>query len=399
MFYRRGFPNWSEYKRAGAPSKSEPARRCFIDEVFLIEPNTNDVLLICIESAVAPSKDERLRRCLYWELLQIRTITNDVILMRIKGAGTPIKSEPARRCLCGELFQIRTKTNDVPLSCIKGAGAASNGQVHIQMFLRRDFLEDPHLRKQWLGHFPDQAQSVRPKWPKPPSRRVQRAQGPQFQTFYSCLRLWIRLVTLELSNVSAAPGYSRTLAASEIKDFDFSSPPHPNARPPRLGELDTSSSTLLPSQLRTAHSSEVEAAHIQLSLQLAQIKIHSPSSRINPPPDEWCFTARGPKPFQATLMSTPSVISHIARKSKRDHFNGQDAVQMTTIPSRGTKDALSAAEGQNIRYCGIGSGYNDIIKGNPDELKFIAYYIKTQERQGRRRHHGPGSFTFRLKLM
>ncbi|KAJ7678510.1 hypothetical protein B0H17DRAFT_944488 [Mycena rosella] len=36
-----------------------------------------------------------------------------------------------------------------------------------------------------------------------------------------------------------------------------------------------------------------------------------------------------------------------------------------------------SAQGQNIRYCGIGSGYDDIfIKGNPEELKFIAYYIK-----------------------
>ncbi|KAJ6631031.1 flavoprotein [Mycena sp. CBHHK59/15] len=37
-----------------------------------------------------------------------------------------------------------------------------------------------------------------------------------------------------------------------------------------------------------------------------------------------------------------------------------------------------SAQGQNIRYCGIGSGYDDIfIKGNVDELKFIAYYIKS----------------------
>ncbi|KAJ7746649.1 hypothetical protein B0H16DRAFT_1556608 [Mycena metata] len=36
-----------------------------------------------------------------------------------------------------------------------------------------------------------------------------------------------------------------------------------------------------------------------------------------------------------------------------------------------------SAQGQNIRYCGIGSGYDDIfIKGSVDELKFIAYYIK-----------------------
>ncbi|KAJ6577382.1 hypothetical protein B0H19DRAFT_1119576 [Mycena capillaripes] len=37
-----------------------------------------------------------------------------------------------------------------------------------------------------------------------------------------------------------------------------------------------------------------------------------------------------------------------------------------------------SAQGQNIRYCGIGNGYDDIfIKGNVDELKFIAYYIKS----------------------
>ncbi|KAJ7056617.1 pyridine nucleotide-disulfide oxidoreductase-domain-containing protein [Mycena amicta] len=36
-----------------------------------------------------------------------------------------------------------------------------------------------------------------------------------------------------------------------------------------------------------------------------------------------------------------------------------------------------SAQGQNIRYCGIGTGYDDIfISGNVEELKFIAYYIK-----------------------
>lgn len=34
-------------------------------------------------------------------------------------------------------------------------------------------------------------------------------------------------------------------------------------------------------------------------------------------------------------------------------------------------------EGQQLRYCGIGSGFDDIyIQGNPGELKFIAYYIQ-----------------------
>jgi NADPH-dependent 2,4-dienoyl-CoA reductase/sulfur reductase-like enzyme len=36
-----------------------------------------------------------------------------------------------------------------------------------------------------------------------------------------------------------------------------------------------------------------------------------------------------------------------------------------------------SAQGQQLRYCGIGSGFDDIyIQGNPGELKFIAYYIQ-----------------------
>ncbi|KAI0050440.1 flavoprotein [Auriscalpium vulgare] len=36
-----------------------------------------------------------------------------------------------------------------------------------------------------------------------------------------------------------------------------------------------------------------------------------------------------------------------------------------------------SAQGQQLRYCGIGSGYDDIyISGDPGEMKFIAYYIK-----------------------
>ena len=35
------------------------------------------------------------------------------------------------------------------------------------------------------------------------------------------------------------------------------------------------------------------------------------------------------------------------------------------------------AEGQQLRYCGIGSGFDDVyIQGNLEELKFIAYYIQ-----------------------
>ncbi|KIJ66647.1 hypothetical protein HYDPIDRAFT_85907 [Hydnomerulius pinastri MD-312] len=36
-----------------------------------------------------------------------------------------------------------------------------------------------------------------------------------------------------------------------------------------------------------------------------------------------------------------------------------------------------SAQGQQLRYCGVGAGYDDvIIKGDPEEMKFIAYYVK-----------------------
>ncbi|KAH9068159.1 flavoprotein [Lactarius deliciosus] len=36
-----------------------------------------------------------------------------------------------------------------------------------------------------------------------------------------------------------------------------------------------------------------------------------------------------------------------------------------------------SAQGQQLRYCGIGQGFDDVfIQGNPGELKFIAYYIQ-----------------------
>lgn len=36
-----------------------------------------------------------------------------------------------------------------------------------------------------------------------------------------------------------------------------------------------------------------------------------------------------------------------------------------------------SAQGQQLRYCGVGAGFDDvIIVGNPDEMKFIAYYVK-----------------------
>jgi NADPH-dependent 2,4-dienoyl-CoA reductase/sulfur reductase-like enzyme/nitrite reductase/ring-hydroxylating ferredoxin subunit len=37
-----------------------------------------------------------------------------------------------------------------------------------------------------------------------------------------------------------------------------------------------------------------------------------------------------------------------------------------------------SAQGQQLRYCGTGAGYDDvIIKGDPNAMKFIAYYVKT----------------------
>ncbi|EIN09781.1 hypothetical protein PUNSTDRAFT_51954 [Punctularia strigosozonata HHB-11173 SS5] len=36
-----------------------------------------------------------------------------------------------------------------------------------------------------------------------------------------------------------------------------------------------------------------------------------------------------------------------------------------------------SAQGQQLRYCGVGAGFEDvIIKGDPGEMKFIAYYVK-----------------------
>ncbi|KAH9945195.1 uncharacterized protein BXZ73DRAFT_96185 [Epithele typhae] len=36
-----------------------------------------------------------------------------------------------------------------------------------------------------------------------------------------------------------------------------------------------------------------------------------------------------------------------------------------------------SAQGQQLRYCGVGAGHDDIIiDGNPEELKFVAYYTK-----------------------
>jgi apoptosis-inducing factor 3 len=49
------------------------------------------------------------------------------------------------------------------------------------------------------------------------------------------------------------------------------------------------------------------------------------------------------------------------------------------LPNTSSNHVLIGAniEGQQLRYCGVGVGYDDIyIQGNPAEMKFIAYYIK-----------------------
>ncbi|KAI0090249.1 hypothetical protein BDY19DRAFT_939199 [Irpex rosettiformis] len=39
-----------------------------------------------------------------------------------------------------------------------------------------------------------------------------------------------------------------------------------------------------------------------------------------------------------------------------------------------------SAQGQQLRYCGVGAGFDDvIIDGNLDELKFVAYYVKADK--------------------
>ncbi|CCM02291.1 uncharacterized protein FIBRA_04379 [Fibroporia radiculosa] len=39
-----------------------------------------------------------------------------------------------------------------------------------------------------------------------------------------------------------------------------------------------------------------------------------------------------------------------------------------------------SAQGQQLRYCGVGANFDDvIITGNPDEMKFIAYYVKNNK--------------------
>ncbi|OJT01779.1 Apoptosis-inducing factor 1 [Trametes pubescens] len=36
-----------------------------------------------------------------------------------------------------------------------------------------------------------------------------------------------------------------------------------------------------------------------------------------------------------------------------------------------------SAQGQQLRYCGVGAGYDEVfVDGNPDEMKFVAYYAK-----------------------
>ena len=41
---------------------------------------------------------------------------------------------------------------------------------------------------------------------------------------------------------------------------------------------------------------------------------------------------------------------------------------------------MCAIEGQQLRYCGVGAGFDDIIvDGNLDEMKFVVYYVKNDK--------------------
>ena len=61
---------------------------------------------------------------------------------------------------------------------------------------------------------------------------------------------------------------------------------------------------------------------------------------------------------------------------------------------------MPSPEGQQLRYCGVGVGYDDIyIQGNPADLKFIAYYIQGgQVTAVARQAPLPGHFHFRGTL-
>ena len=40
-------------------------------------------------------------------------------------------------------------------------------------------------------------------------------------------------------------------------------------------------------------------------------------------------------------------------------------------------DGTHCTEGQQLRYCGVGAGFDDvIIDGDLDAMKFVAYYVK-----------------------
>ncbi|KAI0346178.1 hypothetical protein BDW22DRAFT_1352201 [Trametopsis cervina] len=69
-----------------------------------------------------------------------------------------------------------------------------------------------------------------------------------------------------------------------------------------------------------------------------------------------------------------------------EHWNvagNQGRAVGKTIAEGGTGQAFVkvpvfwSAQGQQLRYCGVGAGFDDVfIDGNLDELKFVAYYIK-----------------------
>ncbi|KDQ10088.1 hypothetical protein BOTBODRAFT_36515 [Botryobasidium botryosum FD-172 SS1] len=48
-----------------------------------------------------------------------------------------------------------------------------------------------------------------------------------------------------------------------------------------------------------------------------------------------------------------------------------EAISFAKIP------VFWSAQGQQLRYCGVGAGFDDVIvQGKPEELKFVAYYVK-----------------------
>jgi NADPH-dependent 2,4-dienoyl-CoA reductase/sulfur reductase-like enzyme/nitrite reductase/ring-hydroxylating ferredoxin subunit len=66
-----------------------------------------------------------------------------------------------------------------------------------------------------------------------------------------------------------------------------------------------------------------------------------------------------------------NVAGNHGRAVGRTIAGGKEPLPFQKIP------IFWSAQGQQLRYCGSGFGYDDvIIKGNPDDMKFVAYYVK-----------------------